>query len=154
MVRVEDLANRALCSYFTHATCLDLPGLSSSRHCHLIQLTTWWWLVDSSSPLFTKAPKTYGPRFDATTKKSIMINRSSKVFWYQAPIWTILCSNMPLSHFSVGTSTIPFLVALPQVLVCPSWDVSRGSKKKTGGHRNRGDKHLIKWSIHTIQSGP
>lgn len=54
------------------SACLGVPGLSSSLPCLLIQLTTIWWSVDSSAPLATQVPETYGCRSAYTAIKSII----------------------------------------------------------------------------------
>ena len=81
------------CSQFTLTIRLGLPGLSGSLPRHLIQLTTRWWSVDNSAPLFTRVSKTCGRRSADTTTKSI-IDLWPKVVRYQVHLWATLCSNM------------------------------------------------------------
>ncbi|XP_059902154.1 uncharacterized protein LOC132453327 [Gadus macrocephalus] len=69
-------------SQFTRTTRLGLPGLSGNFPHSLIQLTTRWWSVDSSAPLFTRVSKTCGLRSDDTITKSI-IDLRPRVLWYQ-----------------------------------------------------------------------
>ena len=63
------------------------------KESHLIQLTTRWWSVDSSAPLFTRVSRTCGRRSADTTIKSI-IDLRPRVSWCQVHRWTSLCSNM------------------------------------------------------------
>ena len=55
---------------FPRTTRLGLPSLSRSLPLHLTQLTTRWWSVNSSAPLFTRVSKTYSLRSDYTIPKS------------------------------------------------------------------------------------
>lgn len=59
---------------------------------HLIQLTTRWWSVVSSAPLFIQMPRTYSH----SSYHSLIIDRHPRVSWCQMHLWTPLCSNMVL----------------------------------------------------------
>ena len=80
-------------SQLTRTTRLGLPGLSRGFPCHRNQLTTRWWSVDSSAPLFTRVSKTHGQRSDDTITKSI-IDLWPRVLWYHVHLWASLCLNM------------------------------------------------------------
>jgi len=72
---------------------LGLPGLIGILPHQRSQLTTRWWSVDSSAPLFTRMSRTYRRKSNATSTKSI-IELQPRVSWCQVHIWTPLCLNM------------------------------------------------------------
>lgn len=65
----------ANCSHHTLTIHLGGRGLSSILPCHLIQLTTKWWSIDSLAPLFTR---TYGYRSDNTI---IIVVDGQRLLW-------------------------------------------------------------------------
>lgn len=89
------------------SACLGVPGRSSSLPCLLIQLTTIWWSVDSSAPLATQVPETYGCRSAYTAIKSIID------IWPKVARWLVL-SSLDMSAFSwcVFPSTLMYMIVL------------------------------------------
>ena len=75
----------ARCSQQTFTICLGLSGLTGLFPRHQSQLTTSWWLFESSAPLFTRVSRTCGHKSNDANTKSI-IELWPRVFW---------CSFMP-----------------------------------------------------------
>lgn len=113
----------ASCSHHTLTIHLGGRGLSSILPCHLIQLTTKWWSIDSLAPLFTR---TYGYRSDNTI---IIVVDGQRLLWikcnlHRSPItehhsrsdW--IRQAFPNSHVPKYRASLPDLIRLRAT---PDW---------------------------------